>query len=118
MSQQHSCESLLVSQQSLQSGLWNLGEGVIGWSKDGEGRGLLDGVDKVCGLDCGHQGGESWICSQNSHQVSGQGSEGSIGGGKDSEGSISSESFCQTSLDCQVYQGRSSIVGQFLHNVS
>merc|ERR1719213_1490648 len=78
---------------TLQSGLWNLGEGVIGWSKDGEGRSILDSVDKVSGLDSSHQGGESWISSKDIHQVSSRDQHDSINKVDDSIGGFNI-SFC------------------------
>ena len=58
------------------------------------------------------------VAGQAGHQVTGQGSEGSVGWSKDSEGSATSEGICETSLDSKVYQGRGSIVGQFFHKVA
>merc|ERR1711971_608767 len=69
MPQQHLGQSLLVSQETIESGLRDLGEGVIGGGEDGEGLSVLDGVHQTSSSDSSHQSGGPVICHQSVHQV-------------------------------------------------
>ena len=58
MTEKHSCEGVLVSEEAVQSLLWDLGKSIVGGSKDGEGTLASEGVNEASSFDGSQKSGE------------------------------------------------------------